>query len=135
MKNRKQMIKTDYRYIQQQTAINNACRKYGLIAYRPDYHAETNDYNTVLIYTAEAHKYNTELDREYKKKYRIFPDNSQYKKYILSLENTDRNGMFDFDFMNHGKIDLRGIHEEETIENVIREAAEAWQNEQAQTKN
>ena len=129
MRNKKQTMKSNYRYIKQQTAINNACRKYGLIAFRPSYHAEENDCNTVLIYTAEAHKYNTELDREYKNKYGIYPDNSEYKQYILSLENTDKNGMFDFDFMNHGKIDLRGIHEEENIEKVIREAAEALQNE------
>lgn len=126
-------MKTNYRYIKQQNAINEACRKYGLIAFRPSYHAKERDCNTVLIYTVEAYKYNTELDREYISKYGFAPDNSEYKKYILSLENTDINGMFSFDYMNFGKIDLKWNHEEEIIEKVIKEAAEKWKDEQTQT--
>ena len=91
----------------QQVAINKVCEDLGLVVYRPNYHGDKTDKNTVLVYTNEAHEYNKTLPE--------WANYEQQKPYICHFENTDRNGHFDFGFMNHGKLDLRAYNKEEEV--------------------
>ena len=96
----------NYRYKEQQEEINFICADLGLIPFRPNYHGDKKDKNTVLIYTRDNAKYNKELEKD-----DPFARFEQFKPYILYLENSDINGKFNFDFMNFGKIDLRSYFE------------------------
>jgi len=98
-------------YKRQQEAIKEICQELNLIVYYPNYHADTQDKNTVLVYTPEAHEYNKQLPE--------WASNDQYKPYICSFENSDINGNFSLDWLNFGAIDCRGIHEKEKIKSYI----------------
>lgn len=98
-------------YQRQQEAIKEICKELNLIVYYPNYHADKIDNNTVLIYTLEAHEYNKKLPE--------WASNSEYKPYVCHFENSDINGHFDLNWLNHGSIDCRGINEKERIENYI----------------
>lgn len=100
------ITKLDYRYIEQTKAIKEICKELGLIAFYPNYHGDKQDNNTVLIYTPEAHEYNKTLPE--------WSRQEDYKPYICWFENTDTNGHFDLNWMNRGKIDLRGLNSEHT---------------------
>lgn len=103
------------RYIvnEQQVFLNSLAEKYGVVAYRPSYHGAKRDGNTVLFYTKEDHAYNEKLDKEA----HGFPvSNEMYMQHFWFFENTDCNGCVNPQFANHGRIDLRGLHWEEKIE-------------------
>lgn len=119
MKNRNIKVVANARYAEQQKIINEICEKRGLVAFRPNYHAVTNDCNTVMIYSKAAHDHNQSLEKEYRQKYGAEPPLSLYKPFICFLENTDVNGIFSYDFMNRGTIDLRGLYFAEEIEKHI----------------
>lgn len=108
----------NWHYTQQQKAIKEICEELGLILYRPDYHALDRDCNTIMIYTKEAHEYNKELEKKWAK-YGAHPFNEEYKRYICCLENTDANHHFSYEFMNGGRIDVRGLHYKEKIKEFI----------------
>lgn len=98
-------------YKRQQEAIKKSCQELNLIAFYPNYHADQQDKNTVLIYTQEDHEYNKKLPSH------AFSED--YKNYICYFENTDCNGCFDLNFLNYGSIDCRGINEKEKIKSYI----------------
>lgn len=104
----------NYQYTEQQQWIKNICSKLNVVAYYPNYHADKNDANTVLIYSKENHEFNRQLDR--KNDYI-----TESKPYILSLQNTDINGRFDLNFMNHGQLDLRGSKAQEQLQTFIQQ--------------
>ena len=108
-------------YITQQRTIDRICEELGLVAYRPEYHALSPDCNTVLIYTKADHEYNKQLEAKWRK-LGLYPLESEYKCYLLALENTDINGCFSLRFMNRGKIDLRWLHFAEPIREAILQA-------------
>jgi hypothetical protein len=103
MRNRNQTIETDYRYTSQQQALREICDELGLVYFRPNYHAKKGDCNTVLIYTKE--------------------DN---QTYVCALENTECNGYFSLDFMNYGRIDLRGLKTKEILKDHINLSLEKY---------
>lgn len=113
MKNRD--MDEDRRYHEQQRAINEIAARLGLVAYRPDYHGRTRDKNTVLLYTKEDHEHNCEVDTrpihygsaDEAKMFGCTDETYFYRPYLWCFENTDVNGMFSFDFAEHGAIDLR----------------------------
>ena len=45
--------------------------------------------------------------------------NEEYKKYIYYLENTDVNHHFSYEFMNGGRIDIRGLYYKEKIKEFV----------------
>jgi len=102
-----QEIKTNINYQIQQREIKKACDELDLIVFYPNYHADKTDKCTVLIYTKENHNFNNKLP--------YYASNDEYKSYICSFENSDINGNFDFNFMNHGKLDLRKYNSEKTV--------------------
>lgn len=108
----------NWHYTQQQQAIKEICNELGLILYYPNYHALDRDCNTVMIYTKEAHEYNKELEKS-GGKYGMHPLNEEYKKYICYLENTDVNHHFSYEFMNSGRIDIRGLYYKEKIKEFV----------------
>lgn len=116
--NRNYGVYVNTEYIRQQRIIDEICFELGCIAYRPNYHAAFPDCNTVLIYTKADHDYNIELEKKWKK-YNLHPLESEYKKYVVFLENTDVNGCFNLRFMNRGNIDLRWNDFRQQIKNYI----------------
>lgn len=108
----------NWHYTQQQQAIKEICNELELILYYPNYHALDRDYNTVMIYTKEAHEHNKELEKKWAK-YGMHPLEEEYKRHICYLENTDANGHFSYEFMNHGKIDVRGLYYKEKIKEFV----------------
>jgi hypothetical protein len=114
--NRNERKILDPQYSRQQKIINDVCKELNLIAYRPNYHAKDRDCNTVMVYTPEDHKENLRLEKAGETRTEI------YKYPVFTFENTDVNGMFDLNFANRGKIDLRTMKEYEVIENAIKNA-------------
>lgn len=113
MKNRNYTARLEPKYIEQQSAIRRVCNELGLTCYKPDYHAQKNDCNTVLIYWNDDHDYNMELDRQ-----KVF--DPAYRPYVVALVNTDKNGRFSLDYMNYGKIDLRDTDQMNPIREYLR---------------
>ena len=128
-RNRNLETTMNWHYTEQQKAIREICDELGLVLYYPNYHALDRDCNTVMIYTKEAHKYNKELEKKWAK-YGMHPLNEEYQGYICCLENTNVNGHFSYDFMNHGKIDVRGLHFKEKIKEFIIKQHEAIKKEE-----
>lgn len=92
----------DTRYKRQQKLLNQIAEELGVVAYRPDYHAQDRDCNTVLFYTKEDAEFNRDLE--------IIGDSfTPYKQQFWWFQNTDKNGWYDLDFANHGTIDLRPL--------------------------
>lgn len=76
--------------------------------FRPSYHAQTGDCNTVLFYFKEDDDYNNSVDRD-NPGLSLETKNLMYRRYFFSFDNTDCNGRFTHDFANHGKVDLRPL--------------------------
>lgn len=110
--NRNETKIMDSKYVKQQNAIRKICRDLNLVVYYPNYHADKKDNNTVIIYTKEGHEYNETLSS--------YASVNDEKGRVCTFENTDVNGMFDMNWMNHGSIDMRGINSEEKIEEFIK---------------
>lgn len=123
MYNKNRITMLDPRYEAQQKAIRTVCDELGLVVYLPSYHAAQRDSNTVLIYSKAAAEHNNKLD-QFEKKYGY--RNEAYERHICWLENSDRNGRFDLDFMNYGSLDLRAGNYEEVIGAYIRHEAEGY---------
>lgn len=111
--------KADYRYKEQQVFLNALASEYGCVAYRPNYHGDSRDANTVLFYTKEDEAHNRYVDKQPmqytaseaydRKKYSkvVIPDEYVYRNHFWSFENTDINGRYDLNFALHGRVDLR----------------------------
>lgn len=104
-----------WQYREQQKFLNEVAERLGVVCFRPEYHAKTRDKNTVLFYTKADDRRCRELDRQ-----GVACDNPIYPRHFWSFENSDRNGMFDFNFANFGKLDLRGFRWREALEGDIR---------------
>lgn len=118
----------EYRYAQQQELINSVARELGCVAFRPNYHGQERDANTVLIYLPEDAEHNRKVDQkptQYSSKdeaqmYGCTDERYIYRPYFWSFENTDRNGFLTFDFANHGRIDLRDLKWGKRLEGEIK---------------
>ena len=121
-----------YRYQEQQEFLDMLASKHGFVCFRPDYHAKTVDRNTVLLYTVEDAKHNREVDRQPTHYTRgeaadlsrawkqTIDDKYVYRDAFWTFENTDRNGMFNYDYANHGTVDLHGTKDwQERLEGAI----------------
>jgi len=106
----------DSRYTRQQEIINKVCEELGLVVFRPDYHADTTDNNTVIIYAKEGHAYNETLSN---------PSVDEEKGRVCALENTDVNNRFDLDYINCGTLDTRPRCFEDLLKVLIRRNLEA----------
>ena len=106
-------------YKRQQAAIKDVCQELGLVAFYPDYHGADRDKNTVLVYLLEDDEYNRELE---KGGYPMcnYDGTELYRRPLWIFENTDANGLGDYDFANRGTLDLRGLDECEVIKGAIR---------------
>lgn len=133
MKYGKFFVCVDPRYTEQQGFLNQVAQKLGVVCYRPDYHADKRDCNTVLFYTKEDEAWNRKVDKQptrysrseaadLKKEYKGIEISPEYiyKDYFWSFENTDVNGYEDYQFANRGRIDLRGRDWKERLEGHIR---------------
>lgn len=132
--NRNLYITTDYRYVEQQRELNDIATKYGLVAFRPDYHAADRDCNTVLIYTIDDFAHNHRVDQESYAQWTTYTaseakrtpfhidDKYIYRDYIFSFENTDRNGLFDMGYANRGKVNLLHYKWKEELEKFFCES-------------
>ena len=121
-----------FRYGEQQKWFDQVAAKLGVVCYRPDYHADSRDANTVLFYTKEDAEHNREVDRQPihytqseardRKKYSKIdiPDEYVWHDHFWSFENTDVNGHLSYDFGNYGKLDLRGSNWRDVLEGSIR---------------
>lgn len=110
--NRNMKSEFDSKYVEQQNVLRELCREYSLVYYLPNYHADKRDCNTVLIYTKEAHEFNETLTDS-------IWDRNKEMEYVLGFENTDVNGNFDLNYMNRGKIDLRGLNTKSILKSVF----------------
>lgn len=104
-----------WQYREQQKFLNEVAERLGVVCFRPEYHAKTRDKNTVLFYTKDDDRRCRELDRQ-----GVRCDDPSYPRHFWSFENSDRNGLFDFNFVNFGKLDLRGSRWREILEGDIR---------------
>ena len=109
----------NYRYEEQQNVLAYVAGKLGVVAFRPNYHGEKGDKNTVLFYTKEDAQHNREVDRQptsyssseardlsrtWKQE---IDEKYVYRDAFWWFENSDLNGIFSYDYANFGKIDLR----------------------------
>lgn len=118
----------DFRYSRQQKHIADVAASLGCEAFRPNYHGQERDGNTVLLYMPEDAAHNRKVDQEFTqynsadeaRMYGCTDERYIYRPYFWSFENTDRNGMLTFDFANFGSLDLRGLNWEKVIEGSIK---------------
>jgi len=103
----------DGRYTLQQATLNKLCTELGLVAFRPNYHAKTNDSNTVLIYRQADEAFNLTLEPW---------DWKKAKDPVFVFENTDANGKFDLNFAKRGSIDLKPLDIESVLKKVLKAA-------------
>ena len=106
-------------YDEQQTLINQVAYDLEVIAYRPSYHHDKVDANTVMIYFKADDDYNNEID----KKYSALSQetlNGMYRRPFFTFENTDCNGLFSYKWGNHGKIDLRSLKWKDRLSGAIK---------------
>lgn len=97
--NRNEVKSIAPQYTAQRKALITICGELGLDIFLPNYHADRTDKNTYFIYTNEAYNHNAKVDSQ----------GGEYMDPVCTLENTDLNGYFSYDYMNCGKIDLRGL--------------------------
>lgn len=110
----KRKMVTDPTYEEQQRVLDGIAKKLGVTCFRPDYHGEKGDKNTVLFYTQEDDAYNCELDKGGP------VQSEQYRRPFWTFENSDANGLENHDFVNHGKLDLRPVRWRDTLEGAVR---------------
>ncbi|MBR3972917.1 MAG: hypothetical protein IKJ99_03055 [Oscillospiraceae bacterium] len=122
---------SDYRYREQQQFLNELAVRHGFVTFRPDYHGLPRDCNTVLFYTMADAKHNREVDREPTSYSRSEANDRMkyggiqisekyiYRDHFFAFENTNRNGHYDLDFANFGRLDLRGSDWHEKLEGAI----------------
>lgn len=108
------------RYRSQMQAIREEAKELGVIVYLPSYHRTRGDQNTVLLYLPEDDAFNKDLDQKGAWKYAPTEAEAGYRPYFWHLENTDRNGMYNIQFANHGMLDLRPFDWEKTLKADIR---------------
>lgn len=101
-----------FKYRQQMQFLKELADELGVVMFRPSYHAQTRDCNTVLFYFKEDDEYNRRLDKETPG---LPPSNDMYRTQYWSFENTDINGRFSHDFANFGRIDLRSLRWKEIL--------------------
>ena len=132
MKYGKFIVSIDPRYTEQQEFLDEVAKELGVVAYRPDYHADKRDCNTVLFYTKPDAEWNQMVDLK-ETRYTMaeaedlnhrwngveIPADCVYRNYFWSFENTDVNGYEDYQFANRGRIDLRGRDWKERLEGHI----------------
>ncbi len=53
-----------FKYRQQMNFLKELANELGVVMFRPSYHAQTGDCNTVLFYFKEDDEYNRKVDRE-----------------------------------------------------------------------
>lgn len=118
---------TDFRYKEQQCFLDELARKLSVVCFRPDYHGEDRDKNTVLFYTKEDAAHNTEVDKQpfqYSRgqasDLRFCDEKYIYRDHFWAFENTDLNGHLDYGFANFGRLDLRGLRWRDAIEGSIK---------------
>lgn len=104
-----------WQYREQQKFLNEVAERLGVVCFRPEYHAKSRDKNTVLFYTKDDDRRCREVDRQ-----GVRCDDPSYPRHFWSFENSDRNGLFDFNFVSFGKLDLRGSRWREVLEGDIR---------------
>ena len=98
-----------FKYRQQMQFLKELANELGVVMFRPSYHAQTGDCNTVLFYFKEDDEYNRKVDRE-NPGLSLETKNQMYRRQFFSFANTDCNGLFSHDFANFGRIDLRPLH-------------------------
>lgn len=122
----------DWRYDLQQRTIDEIALRLGVVAYRPEYHGKDRDKNTVLFYLKEDSDHNLKVDREQFHYTRSEAhDLMKYRKVEISdryiwrdpfwwFENSDANGLLDYGFANHGKLNLRTDRWKDVLEGHVR---------------
>lgn len=122
---------SEHRYREQQSFLNELAVRHGFFTFRPEYHADPRDANTVMLYTLEDEKHNRMVDREptsYSRseaadrmKYGniYISDKYIYRDAFFSFQNTDVNGHYNMEFVNNGNIDLRGSDWRDRLEGAI----------------
>ena len=108
-----------FKYREQMQFLRELAEELGVVMFLPEYHAQTGDCNTVLLYFEEDDKFNRDVDKEYDA-LSLEMKNSMYRRQFFSFENTDCNGRFSHDFANFGRIDLRGLCWQEKLGSAIR---------------
>lgn len=115
-------------YMEQQTALDEIAAKLGVVAYRPDYHGDDRDKNTVLLYLPDDAAYNRKVDRqpvrysrsEAKDMHIDVNSECVYRDHFWSFENSGVSNLYDLDFANFGKVNLRGPRWKIALEGHIR---------------
>lgn len=122
--------KMQMRYCLQMICIQHVVSELDAVPYFPSYHGKRGDKNTILLYTKEDEAHNREVDKmdvHYSSKeeaalYHCYQEKYYYRPYFWSFQNDDANGMFTYDFANHGTLDLRGSEWRHVIRGSIRMA-------------
>lgn len=125
-------VPEDRWYYEQQRALDEIAVRYGVVAYRPDYHRKPRDKNTVLFYLKDDEAHNRAVDREHTRYTRSeahdrmkyskvnIPDKYIWRDPFWQFENNDVNGLLDYGFANYGKLDLRGPRWRDVLEGHVR---------------
>ena len=93
-----QTVSENIYYTERQKALKEICQELNLEIFKPDYHGKKGDAGTVIIYTK---------------------DSGSGINQICHFESTDANGFIDWNFLNRGAIDLRGLDFKSKIKKYI----------------
>lgn len=111
----------DSRYVRQQQFLRELCEKNGWVYFRPNYHAQDTDCNTVMIYRREDEEYNKALEaRGFGEFYIAGQRTNSFRDPFFTFANTDVNGRGDLNFANFGTIDLRWTNWQTRLEGAVK---------------
>lgn len=131
---------TDPRYEKIMQALNQIANELNVVLFKPNYHGKNHDPNTVLFYTREDAEHNDCVDKECvqytaaeAQSLTAYRNNSIDERYVYrnsfwNYETTDVNNMINYDFANHGTIDLRGKDCYKTLKTIIEKALNDYKN-------
>lgn len=134
MANRPKII--DPRYARIMMALREIAGELDVIMFRPNYHGKNGDKNTVLFYTKEDNEHNSLVDAQFvqysaseaenlsRKQGCPVDDKFVYRNPFWTFENSDANGMLNYNFANHGKIQLQNYNVKDTLKPIIKTALE-----------
>lgn len=122
----------DSKYMEQQELIDKVAAELGCIVVRISSHAHNNVPQTVLLYLKDDARHNIEVDMEPTRYSRQeaaefkqatgkqIDQKYIYRDHLWFFQNTDSNGLYNPNFANLGKLDLRGDHWNSVIEGSIK---------------
>mgnify|MGYP000277960618 FL=1 len=112
----------DSRYKLQQDVLDEIASELGLFAWRPCYHSDARDKNTVLFYSVDDFRSNQEISLKLATGHEFYTDPSrqEFKPPLFVFENSDAKGNLNYDYACMGAICLSSSRWRQVLMDRIR---------------